>query len=235
MEPRRILEVIIAVCVFWLLFEFICYLLRPRYDVTFDLFWDKTGASYPENAHTGNILLVEHDKNYNVFRINELTSLGVAQSAMFGVNDLLIKEVQKLGFNYHTAKPIKIGEKTSFSVKYNPRAQYITLIAMIAPSPDWFVASRPIKLRRKKSNKPLVYPLYAYDAGVDLGSEFQTFPKQLRRDAVPISLITSGALFPPKKTDDIQWPWTSEASKVSNYQTEDLYNKLQPIALLTVE
>jgi hypothetical protein len=229
---------LLVLLVLWQLTSWIMHLSRPGLNVTFKLLW---GTKHTEDTanfsikndqlpHTGNILLVVHDDKFKLFELNKFASQGVAQSAMFGNNDLLIEQIKKLGYRYHTHSVINGGESASFNIKFDKSNPYVSVIAMMAPSSNWFISSEPIDLRKHEK----INPLLAYNAGVDWGDDWKTFPKQTKKDISPISLITSGVLFPPRKTDDNQQRWTFIASKESAKQYQDLYDTVQPVAVLLV-
>lgn len=229
---------LLIVIVLWQLASWIVYLLHPTLTVEFKLLWGTKGTQdiinfstkNGELPHTGNILLIIHDEKLKLFELNEFASKGIAQSAMFGVNDILINHIKDKGYKYETHPGINGGGSVKFKVRYDNKNHFITLITMLAPSSNWFISSEPIDLLATETQ----YPLFAYNAGVDSGEDFKTFPKHPKQDIQPITLITSGQLFPPVKTDDIQPSWWYIYSKESAKQSNRLYDKLQPVAHLII-
>ena len=71
----------------------------------------------------------------------------------------------------------------------------VTLVTMIAPSPDWFVGVDALELRPGGQwVNELTVSLLAWDAGTDDGTAF-TSPNKNSNPKQPIALITGGPFF----------------------------------------
>lgn len=183
---------------------------NKKFKVTFVIPWGKKGTdaivNYPkpplEAPHTGNLLLIQHDSKYHLFKLGEKASEGVANSAMFGENDTLISELDP-SYKIQSHEVLKTPNKHTFKIiEHSPKNKYLSFITMIAPSPDWFTAASSIDLsalgKKLEVGKHTVVPLFVYNAGTDAGNEFKTFPKN-PQEPKPISIITHGPLFPKKQ------------------------------------
>ena len=71
---------------------------------------------------------------------------------------------------------------------------HLSLITMIAPSPDWFTGASMIELCDYETGmwkETIDYDAMAYDAGTDAGMTFIT-PDVMEDPAKPISMIACG-------------------------------------------
>src|SRR5579872_3273335 len=65
---------------------------RKGHNVTYSVtFMSKWGLdpriNHPSNPHTGNMFLVSHDNNFELFALGKLASKGVKQTSMYGTLD----------------------------------------------------------------------------------------------------------------------------------------------------
>jgi hypothetical protein len=78
----------------------------------------------------------------------------------------------------------------SILIELTPEFPLVTLVAMIAPSPDWFIGVRNLDLMPGGQwAEEIVVDLYAYDAGTDSGPTY-TSPDQATQPPEPIAPIT---------------------------------------------
>lgn len=181
------------------------FVAGQKLKITFLSPWGKTDSeniiNFPksplEKPHTGNMLLVLHDENYKMFDIGKDASEGIAQSAMYGINDILISDIKSKGYKYYTASSMETPGQQSFAITYNPKFPLLSFTTMIAPSPDWFTGLPSVDLREiskiisdKNLKTGINLPLYVLNAGVDYGTEFKTYPKKPRGDkSEPINIM----------------------------------------------
>jgi hypothetical protein len=166
-----------------------------RYRVTFEASWSAAShpTDFPANAHFSPLIGGVHDGSHHFFRAGELATLGIELMAERGDNEVLTDEVEAaIGSGAARERiegadlPVSPGSlETSFTAsQLHPR---VTLVTMVAPSPDWFVGVDSLPLftggawaRRRTAT------LYAWDAGTDSGSTYRTAdidtqPRQLVR------------------------------------------------------
>lgn len=178
-----------------------------RFRVVFRTDWGAAGSAgivgYPmpplQGPHTGNMLLVTHNNGYEIFKVGDYASEGIVNSAEFGVNDNLLRELQDDNirgdiYKVYTGGVLNAPGSKEFEVVANKRYPLLSFATMIAPSPDWFTAVSGVDLLSISDKKTI--PLYVYDAGSDSGNIFQTTPKHPRRNRNPITYKTSPPFFP---------------------------------------
>ena len=82
-----------------------------------------------------------------------------------------------------------------------PSHALVTLVTMVAPSPDWFLGVSGLNLRSNGSwVQELTVDLFSYDAGTDSGLNF-TSPNSNTNPQEPIALL--GAPFTGANTDPL--------------------------------
>lgn len=170
-----------------------------KYNVTFKTMWGNPNVQigYPKDPHTGTIFVTVHDKNYTPFNVGTLASEGIQQSAEYGMSDKLVEHAKLEGphvWKYTTMPVLNAPGQTTFQVDANDTYHYFSIVTMIAPSADWFTGISSVDLNNVPLGQDI--PLYAYNAGTDLGTEFMTLPKHPLIPHVSISRITNGVLFP---------------------------------------
>jgi len=125
----------------------------------------------------------------------ELASPGIKSMAETGSKDPLNKEILKAMINRTVFRPIS-GDGISISpdsvgltFKVSENYPLVTLVTMIAPSPDWFVGIESLNLFENGSfvDEKIVV-LYALDAGTDSGINY-TSPDDPTDPAEPIFKI----------------------------------------------
>ena len=175
---------------------------NTQYNIVFNTQWgsDFVPIGHPPQPHTGNMFLVTHNNNYDLFKLNSIASVGIINSSMFGTNDMLMDEIidDENIDNIYTAPSINAPGYYQFTIYVNPSYPSISFVTMLAPSPDWFTGISSVNLlsRNHEWKKSIIANLWAYDAGSDYGNGFYNepdFPVDVLR---PISLITDGVLFP---------------------------------------
>lgn len=177
-----------------------------RFLITFEIKWGTPGneemINYPDDPHTGNMCLVVHNNKYSMFKLGEFASKGVDESASYGTNDTLIKEITNNGnyLTYYTAPILYTPGATQFDITVNDDYPYFSFMTMIAPSPNWFVGASNVDLidigNIMDYQNYMTIPIYAYDTGTDYGLEFKTLPKHPRgNNTKPISLLMNDTIF----------------------------------------
>src|SRR5438876_9304263 len=91
-----------------------------KYNVKFISNWgsNKREINYPKDPHTGNMLLLTHNNQFNLFELGKLSSKGISNTSMFGTIDDLLSMInnQPNVKNIYTSKVLFTpGEKT-FSI-----------------------------------------------------------------------------------------------------------------------
>jgi hypothetical protein len=205
-----VLVIIVLVLLGWWYFK---SMPLYTYRIKFVTMWGTPGTeniigySMPplEGPHTGNMFLIQHDPNFNLFRVGDYASAGIAESSMFGTNNGLIKEAN--GYKYYTKDVLQTPGERSFTITYDPQNPLFSFVTMIAPSSNWFTGVSSINMTGLNQSltvgKSTGIALYAFDAGVDHGDQFKTFPKMPREEKIPISYIKENSVLFPDSSDQI--------------------------------
>lgn len=167
------------------------------YTITFQGAWTTAVApgGLPSGAHFSSLIGGVHNDQVVFLREGEQASLGVERMAELGGTSSLTTEINSAGANrLSLIKGFLSGSGPRTTVRFkgetlttdHPR---VTLLTMVAPSPDWFTGVSGLSLLDSSGNwKPsLSVNLYPWDAGTENGEEFQ-----LDNDATsPRGVITS--------------------------------------------
>ncbi len=171
-----------------------------HYQVTFNTTWtaETHPDAYPTNAHFSGLVGGTHNESVSFWQEGMLASLGIKQMAEWGSQNTLLAEVQTSIDSGQAESTISgsplwiVPGSTSVDIALNPEFSLLTLVAMIAPSPDWFVGVRNLNLMAGGQwVDEIVVELYPWDAGTDSGSSY-TSGDQVTSPPVPIFPITEG-------------------------------------------
>ncbi|MBB6463196.1 spondin domain-containing protein [Flammeovirga kamogawensis] len=172
------------------------------YLVTFNGEW--TSAShpidYPENSHFSGVIGMNHIENSSLFENGDLASEGIKVMAETGGKDPLIDEIKGMIDNNLANHLISEGGLSSgnssiqFTITVEKDYPFVSLVSMIAPSPDWYVAVEGVNLLKDNEwiERLDVTPVH-YDAGTDSGSTFKS-PNSPTTPTNVISVITNAPL-----------------------------------------
>ena len=153
------------------------------YDVFFDATWSATthpGAGYPgPSAHFSPLVGGTHNDGVVFWEPGGIATTGIEVMAETGGTGPLQGEIGA-AITAGTARGVVLGPPvnvspgtalTSFTVSEDH--PLITLVTMIAPSPDWFIGVHGTSLMEDGQwVDSLTVPLLAYDAGTDSGVGF---------------------------------------------------------------
>lgn len=168
------------------------------YDIKFTSVWNTNDhTSVPGNAHWSKLVGTTH-KTANVFlQVGNFSTTGIKNIAETGSND---------AFNGEVATAISTGEADKYidgpnlgsatgdilisNVEVHKDFPLLTLVSMIAPSPDWVIALNSYNLLDATGNWKTSdnLDMYAYDAGTDNGTDY-TSPNSVTSPFQPISMI----------------------------------------------
>ena len=168
-----------------------------KYKVTFDATWSEETHpdDFPPNPHFSGLIGASHNENGKFWREGELASPGIKNMAETGSKSPLNSEILNAISDKTAYKLISGGgislSPGSVSVDFKVSKDYplVTLVTMIAPSPDWFVGVDSLNLYENGSFvDEKVVTLYAFDAGTDSGETY-TSPNEPTIPPVPIFKI----------------------------------------------
>ena len=164
------------------------------YRVTFDAVWSQAThphpngpASFPNNPHFSRLTGGTHNENVTFWELG-----GTASSQMEGMaeNGSLIQDdvnaaigaghalavLGGQGGGVHNI-PSSPGSATIDSFTVTKDFPLVTLVTMLAPSPDWFVGVSGLSMLEGQNGqwrRSLVVPLLPYDSGTDAGVDYES-------------------------------------------------------------
>ena len=169
------------------------------YDITFQSTWNAAEhSSIPNNAHWSNLVGATHNIENEFVQLGENATLGIKNVAEFGSNDAFRNEVEAAINNGNANQWLQqsfapfaaISSSTLMDVELNEDFPLLTLVSMIAPSPDWFIAVNSLNLRNASNDgwlNTFTIDVFAYDAGTDDGSNYGS--PNSANTPVPVSMI----------------------------------------------
>lgn len=181
------------------------------YTVTFNSVWnDPDHGTLPNNAHWSRLVGATHNSDVSYLQIGQIASAGIEMVAEEGNNAIFNSEVNTSivdgnanQYIFGNALSTATGNIIITDLQVAEDFPLLTLVSMIAPSPDWMIAIIGLNLRDENGWKSsIVVDLFGYDAGTDSGTNydsenFDTNPKQ------PISSLQNVAPFNSEKVGTI--------------------------------
>ena len=154
-----------------------------KYEVTFNMKWSAANfpIDYPSNAHFSKLIGWSHRKDYTFFQPGTYASPGIKEMAEKGSTSPLDDEINneidyKEGLKLFIGNGLSSGTGTiKIEVYVNESNPNITLVTMLAPSPDWYLGVIDISMLDggefvdTKTIKAIVY-----DSGSDSGVSFKS-------------------------------------------------------------
>jgi hypothetical protein len=171
-----------------------------RYRVTFAASWSASTHpnAYPSSAHFSPLIGATHATQTSLWGPGALATPGIEQMAETGATSLLIGEVNDLISQGAAGQVVSgggVGTSPGMALgifDIDTEHPLVSLVTMVAPSPDWFVGVHDLELLEGGQwVEVLEVPLLAYDAGTDSGLDFFS-PNADTQPAEPISLISGG-------------------------------------------
>ncbi len=156
------------------------------YKIEFISNWSGTThpTDYPSSsAHWSPLIGTTHKNAAPFLQLGVLASPGVEQVAETGGTSIITNEINVIIATGNAYEIINgsglssgIGTITINDVGVDADFQYITLISMIAPSPDWVAQINNVKLTDATNNwlSSISVDVYATDAGTDSGTTYSS-------------------------------------------------------------
>lgn len=161
-----------------------CHDKQARYKLDFFATWSSkthTGAGFPSNGHFSSVVGASHNSNYIMWAPGILATPGVKLVAEAGNRATLLQEIEKAISQKTVLRAVK-GPSSAFNsphnltnveVFVNDDYPLVSIITMIAPSPDWFVGVHDLNLCGGQSfNDRVSRDVFVYDSGTDSGTKF---------------------------------------------------------------
>lgn len=152
------------------------------YTVTFSFDWNKKDfpTDYPSNAHFSPLVGWVHQNENTFFNSGKVATDGIEQMAETGATKVLVEELNaevsaEKGLKVYTGSGLGSGVGSiTLDVQVSTLFPSVSLVTMLAPSPDWYVACVDVNLLNEDNelvaNKTVVGRVY--DAGTDNGATF---------------------------------------------------------------
>ena len=170
-----------------------------KYELTFKAVWSSETHPYdfPSNPHFSPLIGATHKHGTHLFKEGERATQGIKTMAEEGINGPLENEIQTL-ITEGSACEVITGKSLSPSpgtvtatFTLEPECPDVTLVTMIAPSPDWFVGVNSLSLFADDEwVEEKVVELYPNDAGTDSGSTYSA-PNQATNPPETIHILLS--------------------------------------------
>ena len=168
------------------------------YDVTFNSIWNATDhSSVPGSAHWSKLVGATHKTANSFIELGSLSTTGIKNIAETGNNSVFISEVNSAIMSGETDQYINgpslgsaTGDMLISNLEVSQSFPLLTLVSMIAPSPDWMIAVNGYNLLDLTDNwkTSVTLDLFAYDAGTDSGTNYSS-PNLVTTPFQPISMI----------------------------------------------
>lgn len=176
------------------------------YTITFTSTWraeTHPAPDFPANAHYSRMHGGTHNSSVTFWQAGEIASAGIESMAETGGYSLLKDEVEA-AIGAGTAHQFLLGDSLGSStgtirfdaVTVDREFPLLTLVTMVAPSPDWFVGVHGVSLLDANGewlNAGSV-TLYPYDAGSDNGTTYGA-PNEDASPKQPIANISGESPF----------------------------------------
>lgn len=152
-----------------------------RYSVTFDGTWSAQThpLEYPSGAHFSGLVGATHNGDFALFAEGATATAGLERLAEAGAHKPLDDEIRaavrdgKAGALFEGAPIFAPPGRAQAAFEIDARHPMVSLVAMIAPSPDWFAGVANVSLYENDAwIASKTVPLYAWDAGSDDGTTF---------------------------------------------------------------
>ncbi|MDT7831623.1 spondin domain-containing protein [Flavobacteriaceae bacterium S356] len=172
------------------------------YTVTFNSIWNATDhTSVPGNAHWSRLVGATHNTANQFFQLGANATTGIKNVAEFGSNAVFSNEVNTAITNNQADQFINgpsLGTATGDMIISNLQVTedfpLLSLISMIAPSPDWVIAINSYDLFNGGSwVTSATIDMFAYDAGTDSGSDYAS-GNVITSPFQPISMINGAPI-----------------------------------------
>lgn len=172
-----------------------------RYRVAFTATWSPAThpQDAPDNAHFSPPVGATHNGSVSFWREGSLASEGIRRMAEGGLVSPLDQEIRAAidaGTAQHLFTGGGINSPGEIGLEFDISQTFplVTLVTMIAPSPDWFLGVSGVRLFDGTAwVSELTVDLRPWDAGTDSGASFES-PDQNTNPRQPITRITTPPL-----------------------------------------
>lgn len=172
------------------------------YRITFTANWTSSThpTDYPSNPHFSGLIGMSHNTDATLYMPEEHASTGIKNMAETGSKSALSSEIDAFIQNKSALELISGGgvssgtASASVEFKVSKTHSLVSMVSMIAPSPDWFVGISGVNLLENDqwvNTKEVTAG--TYDSGTDSGTTF-TSANLATSPTVPVNAITTAPL-----------------------------------------
>ena len=171
------------------------------YGVTFRAVWNASSHGsrppFPSSAHFSRVAAAVHAPEVSFWDSGEIATPGIEIMAETGGVSALCREIAEEADSGRSSACMNGSEPSfsspgsaSFQLEAKTELPLLTLVSMIAPSPDWFVGVSGMPLMEEDGcwKDVIEVNLVGYDSGTDSGATF-TAPNADLTPHEPIGLI----------------------------------------------
>ncbi len=176
------------------------------YRLTVSFEWNGEGNTHsnaPRGAHFSPVFVATHRAGVDFWKLGALASKGIESMAETGGTSTLRQEFMSSeqadcifsGTGARGPKSNQVVHSQNIEFPFDPDFPFVTVVSMIAPSPDWFVGISSYNLLdgSKMPQASYTHPMRAYDAGTDDGPDF-TSSNMESNPHMPISRLNDASL-----------------------------------------
>lgn len=154
-----------------------------KYQIEFNATWTSGShpLDYPSSAHLSGLIGATHGKSYTLFKDGGKATSGLENLSEKGAHSPLNMEIKsaigsgKAGALFESDPLFTFPGKISATFTADKAHPYVSAVAMIAPSPDWFTGVSKVSLHKDGQwVEQATYTLFAWDAGTDNGTTYQS-------------------------------------------------------------
>lgn len=181
-----------------------------EYTVIIKSTWTKTSHpfEYPSGAHFSGMIGASHNANYSIFAIGRRPTPGLERLSEEGKHSPLDTEIRAAIDQGNALMLFESGGLKNWkdsmvaTVRVDPAHPLVSVVNMIAPSPDWFTGASGITLAENGGwITRRTVTLYAYDSGGDDGTTYKardkdTNPKKPTTRAANRHFVVKGRVKP---------------------------------------
>lgn len=169
-----------------------------QYEVTFESTWSAGThpTDFPSDAHFSGLIGGTHRETVSFWREGSTASEGIRAMAERGAKSPLADEVSRAIADGHALAVLSGGGiaqspgSVSLAFDISQSHPFVTVVTMVAPSPDWFagVSALPLFVNGDWVTETIA-DLVVFDAGTDSGVTFRS-PDEETRPRQPIRRLT---------------------------------------------
>lgn len=163
---------------------------------------------YPSDAHFSGLIGASHNSKYSIFAIGRRPTRGLERLSEEGKHSPLNDEIHAAMTAGSALAIFETGGLKNFkdslvtTVRVDPTHPLISVVAMVAPSPDWFTGAANVNMiENGEWVRSRRWTMPAYDSGGDDGTTYKardrdTNPKKPTSRASPRHFVRNGTVRP---------------------------------------